>query len=243
MSRVPRLHVPALPPAGVVALPEEEAAHLVRVLRARPGDVVRLFDGRGREVEAVVGAAGRSGASAEIVRAVDAPRPAREVTLCAAVPRGERMEWLVEKCTEAGAARILPLAARRSVRREAGPNALRRWRRAAVEAAKQCGRADVPEVAEPAPVAEVLRRCEGQPLFEARPEASVCAAQALRGAGPVALFVGPEGGLDAEESAALEAAGALGFSLGPLVLRVETAALLAVHAAATTAATGPGEPA
>jgi len=232
VSRTPRLYAPELPAAGRVRLPDEEGAHLVRVLRARPGDVVRLFDGAGREVECAVVEAGKGGAVVELRRDVDAPRPAREVVLVTAVPRGERMEWLVEKAVEAGVAAIVPLAANRSVRKEAGPNARRRWGRAAVEAAKQCGRAVVPDVAEPTTLADAIARTSGALRLLAAPGATARVADLVKADGPVAVFVGPEGGFEPDESRALAEAGAAPFGLGPMILRVETAALVAVHLAA-----------
>ena len=231
MSRVPRLLVPGLPAKGTVRLPDDEGAHLARVLRARPGDTVRAFDGRGREAECRVVEVARSGALIEVVRDVDAPRPAREVVLATSIPRGERMEWLVEKATEAGVASVLPLAARRSVRREAGANEARRWRRAAAEAAKQCGRATVPEVTDPLSLADAIARTSDCVRLVGAPGAATPLAAALPQRVRVALFVGPEGGFDPEEEQALAEAGAAPFGLGPLVLRIETAAVVAVHAA------------
>jgi 16S rRNA (uracil1498-N3)-methyltransferase len=238
VSRVPRLFAPNLPASGRVRLADDEVAHLVRVLRARPGDVVRLFDGAGREAECVVESAGRDGAVVVVGRDVAAPRAARDVILCTSVPRGERMEWLVEKAVEAGAAAIVPLAADRSVRKEAGANARRRWARAAVEAAKQCGRAVVPDVEEPVVLDEAIARTAGATRLVATPGTSARVGDLLPPAGVVAVFVGPEGGFGPDETAALAAAGASPFGLGPFVLRVETAAFLAVHLAAT----GPARP-
>lgn len=231
MSRVPRLLVPSLPAKGTLRLPDDEAAHLARVLRAREGDFVRAFDGRGREAECRVVEVSRAAVLIEVVRDVAAPRPAREVVLVTAVPRGERMEWLVEKTTEAGVASVLPLAAQRSVRKVAGANEVRRWRRAAAEASKQCGRATVPDIAEPLPLADAVARTQGCVRLVGAPGAAKPLAAALPAQGRVALFVGPEGGFDADETAALAEAGALPFGLGPLVLRVETAAVVAVHTA------------
>jgi 16S rRNA (uracil1498-N3)-methyltransferase len=224
--------VPGLASSGRVTLPEEEGFHLVRVLRARPGDRVRLFDGAGREFEGVVVEAGRDGATVEVGTAVVAPRPRREVVLCTSIPRGERMEWLVEKCVEAGVGSILPLAAERSVRKEAGPNAIRRWRRAALEAAKQCGRADVPDVADPMELGEALARTASAARLVATPGVTADISAVAPSTGLLAVFIGPEGGFDPTESESLAAAGALPFGLGPLVLRVETAAMLSVHLAA-----------
>jgi 16S rRNA (uracil1498-N3)-methyltransferase len=232
VSRVPRFHAPGFPSSGTVRLPEEEGAHLVRVLRARPGDVVRLFDGAGREAECVVESADKGGAVVVVGRAIVAPRAARDVVLCTSVPRGERMEWLVEKAVEAGVAAIVPLAAQRSVRKEAGPNAVRRWARAAVEAAKQSGRAVVPQVAEPVTLADAVARTAHAKRLVATPGVSARVGELLPATGAVALFVGPEGGFEPDETAALAAAGASPFGLGPFILRVETAAALAVHLAA-----------
>jgi 16S rRNA (uracil1498-N3)-methyltransferase len=142
------------------------------------------------------------------------------------------MEWLVEKTVEAGVGAIVPLAAHRSVRKEAGPNAIRRWRRAAVEAAKQCGRADVPDVAEPTTLADALARTSTALRLVATPGSTSRVADLVVGAGPVAIFVGPEGGFEPGESEELARGGATPFGLGPMILRVETAALVAVHLAA-----------
>ncbi len=230
-----RLLVPDLPPSGTAVVRGDEAHHLARVLRARVGESFALFDGRGREVVAVVESVGGSGVTLRIAGERDPARALRAVTLATAVPRGERMEWLVEKCTEAGVARVLPVAAARSVRDRASANVLRRWRRAAAEAAKQCGRADLPEIDEPRPLAEVLAATSAAARLVARPGAAAALADVLRGRADVALFVGPEGGFEPSEEAQLAAAGAHAFSLGPFVLRIETAALVAVHAAASVA--------
>lgn len=142
------------------------------------------------------------------------------------------MEWLVEKTVEAGVARIFPIAADRSVRKETGENSLRRWRRSAVEAAKQCGRADVPEVAEPMELSEAALRAGDGVRIVATPGASARIPDLAAGASRVIVFVGPEGGFAPGEQAEIERLGARPCDLGPLVLRVETAAVVAVHLAA-----------
>lgn len=233
MSRVPRLLGPGLPASGRWTLEGDEAHHVVRVLRARPGDAVNVFDGAGREAACVVAAVHRDAVELDVVREIASPRPSREVVLCAAIPRGERMEWMVEKCVEAGVARILPLAADRSVRKEAGPNAIRRWRRAAAEAAKQCGRADVPDVGEPVSLEEALVLTAAAVRLVADPSASARIEDVVPASGAVAVFVGPEGGFGPAESSALRETDARPFGLGRLILRVETAAVLAVHRTAT----------
>jgi 16S rRNA (uracil1498-N3)-methyltransferase len=213
-------------------LPDDEGHHLARVLRAREGDVVHVFDGAGRERAATVAAVGKGGVLVDLGPEIPAPRPAREVVLCTAIPRGERMEWLVEKAVEAGVARIYPIAADRSVRKETGENSLRRWRRAAIEAAKQCGRADVPEVTEPMALRDAALRSGDGVRLVATPGAAAKIPDLASGASRVILFVGPEGGFAPGEQDEIERLGARRCDLGPLVLRIETAAVVAVHLAA-----------
>lgn len=221
-----------MPARGTFGVTGDEGAHLVRVLRARPGDVVLVFDGRGREAVCRVTAVTRDGATLEVVEEHAPRRVLRDVMLLTAVPRGERMEWLVEKCVEAGVTAVVPWAAARSVRDRAGGSTLRRWRRAASEAAKQCGRADVPDVADVVPLTDALARAHGRALLLADPAATATIESVRADADRVAVCIGPEGGFEPGEDAEIRTAGARPFGLGPLVLRIETAAAVAVHRAA-----------
>jgi len=238
---VRRLHFGDLP-AGLGAefvVEGDEAHHMIRVLRARVGDVFRVFDGVGREVEAEVVAVERRTATLRVVRETEPRRPARDVVLCCAIPRGQRMEWMVEKCTEAGVGRIVPLRTAREVRETASDNQRRRWAPSALEAAKQSGRACVPEIEEPCALGAALASVAGHRLLFADPAVGRALRSFLERAvaeeDPLAIFIGPEGGFDDAERASLTDAGADPFGLGALILRVETAALIAVHAAATRA--------
>jgi len=159
--------------------------------------------------------------------------PAVALTLLCAVPRGPRMDLLVQKTSELGVARIVPVVTERSVARpdaEAGKRA--RWEKIAREAARQCGRADVPEVAAPTPLADALAAPDLPPrrlaLFEGERARSLRAELAETAPAPTALLVGPEGGLAPAEMAAARAAGFVPVGLGRLILRVETAAIVAV---------------
>jgi 16S rRNA (uracil1498-N3)-methyltransferase len=138
----------------------------------------------------------------------------------------------VQKATELGAARIVPFAAERSVvrlDRDRGEERARRWRRIAEEAARQCGRADVPDVAAPLPLdAALATLAPGAVPVVFHPGGAPLAALAAPGPAGVAAVVGPEGGLTGGEVAACERAGALRAGLGPRVLRAETAAIVAV---------------
>jgi 16S rRNA (uracil1498-N3)-methyltransferase len=213
----------------------DEHHHLARVLRARPGDAITLFDGAGAEVSARIVRIDRD--RTELVADPDGPaglaRAAVPIetplTLLTAVPRGGRMDFLVQKCSELGVSRIVPVITARSVARpEAAKRA--RWEKIAREAARQCGRADVPAVSPPTPLAAALAAPD---LPDRRlmlsPEAGGRALRALlpdRAA--TALLVGPEGGLATAEVDAARAAGFQDVSLGSRILRVETAAIVAV---------------
>jgi len=208
--------------------------HLARVLRGRVGDAVTLFDGMGTEVEAEIArvAARETELTLGTRRRGAAVDPARAVTLLAAIPRGERMDFLVQKTTELGVARIVPVVTGRSVARPAPETARRaRWEKIAREAARQSGRADAPVVEQPRPLRAALagpdlpaRRVA---LWEGSPGRSLPAA--LEGTpGATALLVGPEGGFAPAEVKAAEAAGWTPAGLGPRILRVETAAIVAV---------------
>lgn len=211
----------------------DEHHHIARVLRARPGDAITLFDGAGGEVGARIVRVGRSEtelvADAPLRPGADAADVETPLVLLTAVPRGGRMDFLVQKCCELGVSRIVPVIAERSVARPE-PGRRARWEKIAREAARQCGRADVPVVAAPAALATALAAPE---LPERRLILSTDGAgrplRALLGArAATALLVGPEGGFAAAENEAARAAGFLPVSLGSRILRVETAAIVAV---------------
>lgn len=216
MSRERRFHVPDLG-SETVTLPPEEAHHLVHVLRLREGAEVSLFDGEGRAARAEV--ARVSGRKVEL--RVLAPEPSREsplaLTIAVAPPRGDRMSFLVEKLTELGVSRIVPLETDRgrSVRKG------ERWQRIAMEACKQSGRSLAPACEEPRSVASVLE--EPGVVLVAHPGAPPLA----RGSGVerILALVGPEGGWSGKELAIARARGVAFFGLGPRTLRTETAAI------------------
>ena len=210
-----------------------EHRHVGRVLRARPGDALTLFDGVGGEVEARVVRVERSETELELGARRAVAGPAVPLTLLCAVPRGPRMDFLVQKTSELGVARIVPVVTERSVARpdaEAGKRA--RWEKIAREAARQCGRADLPIVDPPVALAAALagpslpaRRLA---LFEGERTLSLRAALAGVEPAATALLVGPEGGFAPAELTAVRAAGFEAVGLGELILRVETAAIVAV---------------
>jgi 16S rRNA (uracil1498-N3)-methyltransferase len=229
-----RLFVPGDRLAGPqVTLTGPEHRHVARVLRARPGETLTLFDGAGGEVEAQVIRVERGETALRLGTRRVVAGPAVAITLLCAVPRGPRMDLLVQKTAELGVSRVVPVLTERSVARpgaEAGRRA--RWEKIAREAARQCGRADVPAVDSPVSLTGALA-LSGLPsrrlaLYEGERTRSLRAALAGAGPAPTALLVGPEGGFAAPELAEIGAARFESVGLGDRILRVETAAIVAV---------------
>lgn len=225
-----RLHLPSARAGEPRAPLGDEARHYLRdVLRLAPGAALEVFDGRGGAFEATV----LEGFEAVALGARrDAPAAPAAVWLLLALAKGEKLDLVVQKATELGVARVAPFAAARSVVRlepRKAEERAGRWRRIAAEAARQCGRADVPAVAAPAGLAEALREVpQGFAAFLFHPGGAPLSEAAPSPAGGYAAVIGPEGGLTEDERAACAAAGAREASLGPRVLRAETAAIAAV---------------
>lgn len=228
-----RLHLPQAV-AGEVAIEGERLHYLTRVLRLAAGDALEVFDGHGSTHEATV----KQVDADRAVLALGPGRPSvrsRHITVIQGLPKSDKLELVLQKCTELGATAFIPAAMKRSVVKleaERGQKKQQRWQRIAEEAARQCGRADVPTVHEPMLLHEALTHVRDARLLvldEAERSLSLSTACAsLKKDEPVALVIGPEGGLDREEVAALKTAGATAVSLGRRVLRTETAALVAL---------------
>jgi 16S rRNA (uracil1498-N3)-methyltransferase len=251
---MPRFHCPVpLASGDVIELPAGVARH-VQVLRLQPGATITLFRGgadgagaTGGEFDATVTRMGRSDVQVLVGahHAIEREAP-RTVHLLAGITANERMDWLVEKATELGAASFTPLLAERSVLKlkgERGGKKRAHWQAVAVAACEQCGRNRVPVLHDAVSLAEWLAehpwltREEPEPVTRlvlslhpgARP-----LREALPSSGAVTLLSGPEGGLTPSEESAALAAGFVPVTLGPRVLRAETAPL-AVLAALTLA--------
>ena len=223
-----------------IDLPPGEAHHAIHVLRLRTGQEVELFDGHGASATGRIAAVGRSDVRVTVTSRADTVcRPRPRVHLGFAVPKGKRLDWLLEKATELAAASLTPVAFERSV---AGPRELAgtrrdRWLGHCVAAAKQSGLNWLPELHEPRPLADWLQSADeplrllGDAGSAARPLAG--ALPPGRAADEARVLVGPEGGLTDGEREACAEAGFLPARLGSTTLRIETAvvALLAGIAA------------
>lgn len=236
---MPRFYCPTPLATGLpLSLPAGAARH-VQVLRLQPGGVITLFNGEGGEFDATVTRMGRSEVEVEVGahRAVER-EAARAVHLLAGITANERMDWLVEKATELGVASITPLVAERSVLKLKGERAekkLAHWQGVAVAAAEQCGRNRVPTVHAAVTLAEWVKKAPPGERWVlslsdgTRPLAHVHNAVQSPTPGtpvpPVTVLSGPEGGLSPSEESAALAAGFVPVSLGPRVLRAETAPL------------------
>ncbi len=231
-----RFFVTTPPVAGRAVLVGDEAKHLARVLRAKVGDAVTLFDGRGTAWPARVVSIGRDEVDLEAAAPLAAPiHGGPLVTLAVALPKGERQKWLVEKLTELGAGKLVPLVTERGVA-EPTPSAIERLERGVIEACKQCGRNTLMEIDSPMTVAEVVAaRPVGAVGVVTDPAGGPLDLAACESAAEVIALVGPEGGFSESELAVADEAGWRRVVLGPHVLRVETAAVAIAAACAVFA--------
>ncbi|WP_027480733.1 16S rRNA (uracil(1498)-N(3))-methyltransferase [Deinococcus pimensis] len=229
-----RVRVEAL--AELVTLPPGEARHL-RVLRLRPGDLVRVFNRQGRQAEATVERVHDFGALLRLGAEVNAtPETPTPVTLAVALLKGDKLADVVRASTELGVARVQLLTTRHADVPDIGAQKLERLRRVAAEASKQSRRAVVPEVLAPIPLKELQAVGEGAggQGFVAHVGSSARLTELLDWSGSVTLVSGPEGGFSDEEVALLTSRGYHAVTLGRRVLRAETAPLALLGAIAAT---------
>ncbi len=240
--RLTRVYVDtALTPGSLIELPPDTASHLAKVLRARSGDELILFNGDGREFNGAIEAVRGSRVSASVGdgRTVDRESPLA-ITLVQCVPRGDRMDFIVQKATELGVARIVPVLSQRSVVRldkaQAESKAIH-WRAVAVSACEQCGRNRLPTIEVAQPLLNYLGASSPGtgPRLVFEPESTGHARTAAPGAAERAeaatvdaeIAIGPEGGFASDELEAFRVAGFSQMGLGPRILRTETAAIAA----------------
>jgi len=245
MARIVWPKVPA--GAGRITLPGEQAHYLLRVLRLRPGDCFRILDGRGRLLHARLEEISGRSATAEVLAEERLGEKASvQVHLAQSLIRGGRMDLVVQKATELGAAAVWPFISERTVAQPGSRSAARsmRWRKIAAEAARQCGRGHVPQVHEIGGFQETLSALPGHKVVLWEEEDSGGLREALGIAGApgaltgssagegaprcVSLLIGPEGGFTVEEMRLARRAGCVSAGFGPRILRADTAAVAAL---------------
>jgi 16S rRNA (uracil1498-N3)-methyltransferase len=233
--RTTRIYVELELAAGAeVLLPAAASAHLLRVLRLKAGAALTLFNGRGGEYAAELAGGGRSGARALVgaLTAVERESPLH-ITLLQGVARGERMDFIVQKATELGVQRIVPLSCEFSVVR-LDAAALRRrvehWRSVAVAACEQSGRNRVPQVESVTPLEDACASGSEELKLVLVPQAPATLKMLSQDPRGVVLLVGPEGGLSGREQLLAQRHGFQACRLGPRILRTETAPLAALAA-------------
>ena len=215
-----------------------EAHHAVHVLRLRRGDAVTVLDGAGQEFRCEVADTGRGEVKLGIVEKHSLPRPACRLTLLQALPKGKLIESIIQKATELGAARLVPLLSERVVvhiEPDDAPRKAGKWQSVAIEAIKQCGAAWLPRVEAPLTPEQFLKQNEpfelsliGSLQTDARhPRLYLDEFRTEHHRNPtsLAVWVGPEGDFTPHEIQRVQAAGAKPITLGPLVLRADTAAV------------------
>ena len=209
-----------------------DALHIAKALRMRPGEALTLCDGKGTDFDGVL----ETVTDRQVTVRISASRPSQAeptlaVTLYQGLPKGDKMDWIIQKAVELGVTAVVPVATRRSVARLEGKadKKQERWQRIAAEAAGQCGRGMLPSVERPLSWSQALSRLSGEPalvFYEGggRPLRELVTPSTRR----LSVFVGPEGGFDPEEIDAICRQGGGVATLGPRILRCETAPLAAL---------------
>lgn len=235
--RVIRTHVEGPLAVGTrMALPEAAAGHLLRTLRLDAGDACVLFNGDGFDYECRIVSAGKRGGEVEVLAAHGVRNEsALRIVLLQGVARGEKMDWILQKATELGVAGFVPVASERSeVRLDAAraEKRLAHWRGVVASACAQAGRALIPHVAAPRPLADAVSDLPADALRLTLDPAATAAVRGL--ADPagrsVVVAIGPEGGWSPRDRGVLADAGFTGLRLGPRILRTETAGIAAISA-------------
>ena len=224
-----------------IRLTGEEAHHAANVLRVRVGEKVAVLDGAGQECHCVVLALEADSVRMSVVARNRLPVSSCRIWLVQALIKGKAMDWVLQKATELGVERIITVKADRSVAQveeESLEHRLSKWRGIAVEAIKQCGSPWLPKIEAPASVEVCQRKLDGADLVllaslesaRKHPRQWIEQFKQEKGRAPriIAVWIGPEGDFTPAETNSIESAGALPISLGPLVLRSETAAVYAL---------------
>lgn len=209
-----------------------DAVHISKVLRTEVGEILTLCDGDGTDFSAKVTACSKDSVSLDILDSYTClSEPCILVTLFQGLPKQGKMDYIIEKCTELGVSRIVPVATIRSVvkinDKKSEEKKLERWRKIASESVKQCGRGKIPEVTDVMNVAQAIDFSKNLDLtiaaYECEKETSIKSVLSSQSPKSVGIFIGPEGGLDDDEVKMFLSAGIKTVTLGKRILRTETA--------------------
>ena len=221
-----------------VTIKGDEARHIVQVLRLKEKDKIKVFTGKGKEYSIEIKEAGKKEVIGKILKESRLnTEPAVEITLIQGIPKSNKMDFIVQKVTELGVKRIIPVITQRTIvklNEEKARARRNRWQRIALEAAKQSGRAIIPEVDEVTTFVQALNNIseENLNLIPWEEEETTSLKKVLKPITdhrvPITVFIGPEGGFTSGEVEAAKKRGALSVSLGPRLLRTETAGLAAL---------------
>ena len=236
--RIPRIYTEqTLRPGSEVLLPEQAGEHVARVLRLERGHPLILFNGDGSECDAELASMAKRAVTATVLAARDVSRETPlKLTLAQSIARGEKMDWILQKATELGVGRIVPLVTERTEVKLDEDRAERRllhWRSVVAGACEQCGRNELPVIEQPQRLDRwlgALDSADARLRLALLPEGDSTLRHLPSVENGAMLVVGPEGGLSDHDAAMLTHAGFLGLRLGPRVLRTETAGVAALAA-------------
>lgn len=218
---------------GTLVISGADAHHITKVLRKRAGDSLLICDKGSYEYECEIIATGAEVTALVKAVTVSENEPACKITLYQGIAKGEKMEWIIQKCTELGVHTFVPLKLKNCTVRiseEDAPKKTARWQKIAGEACKQCGRSRIPEVTTPMTLEEALNHAAGTSMLvmsEHEHEKSLKRMLNDAGKNDISLFIGAEGGFDMQELVLLTEAGAVSATMGRRILRTETAAVAA----------------
>lgn len=221
------------PPSSFpVTLAGEDARHISRSLRMTVGEELILCDGQGTDYQCAIESIGPDTVTARLLSSGPSKgEPSLFVTLYQGLPKSDKMELIVQKAVELGVSRIVPMLTSRCISRPDGKAASKkqdRWQKIAFEAAKQCGRGRIPEVAPLIPLTEAARGHDAISILFYEGGGAPLSSLSIPQTGRASIFIGPEGGFDASEVELLQQRGVIPATLGPRILRTETAPLAAL---------------
>jgi 16S rRNA (uracil1498-N3)-methyltransferase len=233
MSKPPRFFIDPSQVAGAsIIVTGDDLRHIRTVLRKQPGDLLTLLDGKGSEYIVRITDVRMDGISTEVVERMQRERRGPVITLCQGIAKADKMDWIAQKATELGVSSIAPLVTERTiVKVKDEAKRVSRWRKICREAAMQCGRPDIPDVDAIRSLRDLLGTLHPGPgtlLLLPWEEGTQPIKQVLRAhpaAQHILVLIGPEGGFSRSEAEAAREKGFHQVSLGPNILRTETAAL------------------